>query len=53
MVTHRGGSFFSREDIVVELNQEVKGIPSSAFGELTQIRQGVKASAKFRPIGEF
>ncbi|HWM26601.1 MAG TPA: hypothetical protein VNP98_17420 [Chthoniobacterales bacterium] len=53
MVTHRGGVFFSKEDIVVDLNHETKGMPSSAFGELTQVRQGVKATTKFRPVGEF
>lgn len=53
MVTHRGGVFFTREDLVVELNKEVKDIPSAAFGPLTQVNQGVKATAKFRPIGEF
>jgi len=53
MVTHRGGVFFSKEDIVVELNHETKAMGSSAFGELTKVRQGVKATAKFRPVGEF
>jgi hypothetical protein len=53
MVTHRGGFFFTRDDIVVDLNHDVKDIPSSAFGVLTQVRQGVKASTKFRPVGEF
>lgn len=53
MVTHRGGYFFTREDLVVDLAKETKGIPSAAFGELTQVNQGVKASAKFRPVGEF
>lgn len=53
LVTHRGGSFFSREDIVVDLSKETKDIPSSAFGPLTQVNQGVKATTKFRPVGEF
>jgi|GEM_PF-5521852 len=53
MVTHRAGFFFTREDLVVDFNIDAKGIPSAAFGELTQVRQGVKATAKFRPIGEF
>lgn len=53
MVTHRVGYFFTREDLVVDLNHETKDIPSSAFGPLTQVRQGVKATAKFRPVGEF
>jgi hypothetical protein len=53
MVTHRGGVFFSREDIVVEMSHDTKPIPSAAFGELTKVRQGVKATTKFRPIGEY
>lgn len=53
MITHRAGVFFTKEDLVVELNKETKGIPSAAFGELDQINQGVKATAKFRPVGEF
>ena len=53
MITHRGGVFFTREDLVVDLNKETKGIPSAAFGELDQVNLGVKATAKFRPVGEF
>lgn len=53
MVTHRAGYFFTREDLVVDFSLDTKGIPSAAFGELTQVSQGVKATAKFRPIGEF
>jgi hypothetical protein len=53
MVTHRAGYFFTREDLVVDFGIETKPIQSAAFGELDQISQGVKASAKFRPHGEF
>ncbi|MCA1591045.1 MAG: hypothetical protein LC734_11835, partial [Acidobacteria bacterium] len=53
MVTHRGGVFFTREDLVVDFNTETKPIPSAAFGDVTQVSQGVKATAKFRPVGEF
>lgn len=53
MVTHRAGFFFTREDLVVDFTLDAKPIPSAAFGELTQASQGVKATAKFRPIGEF
>jgi hypothetical protein len=53
MVTHRGGFFFTREDLVVDFGIDTKPVPSAAFGDLTQVNQGVKATAKFRPIGEF
>lgn len=53
MITHRGGVFFTREDLVVDLNKETKEVPSAAFGVLDRVNLGVKASAKFRPIGEF
>lgn len=53
MVTHRAGFFFTREDLVVDFTIDAKAIPSAAFGDLTQVNQGVKATAKFRPIGEF
>jgi hypothetical protein len=53
MVTHRGGFFFTREDNTVDFSLDTKAIPSAAFGDLTQVVLGVKATAKFRPIGEF
>ncbi len=53
MVTRGAGFFFSKDDIVVDLSKDTKPIPSSAFGPLTEINQGIKASAKFIPIGEF
>jgi hypothetical protein len=53
MITHRGGFFFTKEDLVIELNKETKAMPSAAFGPLTEVNQGVKATAKFRPVGEF
>jgi hypothetical protein len=53
MVTHRGGYFFSKEDIVIDFPFNAKGIPSAAFGQLTKIRQGGMATTKFTPIGEF
>lgn len=53
MVTRGAGFFFSKEDIVVDLSKDTKPIPSSAFGPLTEINQGIKASAKFTPVGEF
>jgi hypothetical protein len=53
LCTYRGGFFFSSADIVVQLDKATKPIPSSAFGPLTEVNQGVKATAKFRPVGEF
>lgn len=53
MVTHRGGFFFSKDDIAVDLSKDKKELPSSAFGPLGEINLGVKASAKFSPVGEF
>lgn len=53
MVTHRAGFFFTREDCVVDFVVDAQGVPSAAFGELTQVSKGIKATAKFRPIGEF
>lgn len=53
MITFKGGVFFTREDLVVELNKETKPIPSAAFGDLDNVNLGVKATAKFRPVGEF
>lgn len=53
LVTFRGGSFLSREDIVVELKHATSEIPSDAFGKLTDVQLGVKATTKFRPVGEF
>jgi hypothetical protein len=53
MVTHRAGFFFTREDLVVDFAVDAKAIPSAAFGDLTQVSQGVKATAKLRPLGEF
>jgi hypothetical protein len=53
LVTFGGGSFFSKEDIVVDLSKDTKEIPSSAFGPLTEIVTGRKASTKFTPVGEF
>jgi hypothetical protein len=48
-----GGVFLSREDMVVELKHDTGSIDSDAFGKLTDMQLGVKASLKFRPIGEF
>lgn len=53
MITHRGGVFFTREDLVIDFSKETKEIPSSAFGKLDEVNLGVKATAKFRPVGEF
>lgn len=53
MVTYKNGYFFSKEDIVVDLSKDTKALPSSAFGELTEINLGVKASTKLTPVGEF
>lgn len=53
MITHRAGVFFTREDLVIDFSKETKEIPSSAFGPLDEVNLGVKASAKFRPVGEF
>lgn len=53
LVTHRGGYFFSKEDIVIDFPKDTKKMPSSAFGPLTEINLGVKATTKFAPIGEF
>lgn len=53
MVSFNGGFFFSKDDITVDLSKDTKPIPSSAFGPLTEINQGIKASAKFTPVGEF
>lgn len=53
MITYRGGVFFTKDDLVVDLTKDTKEIPSSAFGKLTDINLGVKASCKFTPVGEF
>lgn len=53
LVVFNGGSFLSREDIVVDLKHDTAAIPSDAFGKLTDVQLGVKASTKFRPVGEF
>src|SRR5581483_6924683 len=53
LVTFKTGFFFSRDDIVVDLSKETKQIDSSAFGPLTEIVTGRKASTKFKPVGEF
>jgi hypothetical protein len=53
LVVFNGGSFFSKEDIVVDLSKETKDLPSSAFGSLAKINMGVKATTKFTPVGEF
>lgn len=53
MITHRGGVFFSREDLVVDFTKETKEVPSAAFGKLDDVNLGVKATAKLRPVGEF
>ncbi len=53
LVTFRNGYFFSKDDINVDLSKEEKDLPSSAFGSLGKTNLGIKASAKFTPIGEF
>lgn len=53
MITHRAGFFFTREDLVVDFNKETKELPSAAFGKLDEVNLGTKATAKFRPVGEF
>lgn len=53
MITYRGGVFFTKEDLVVDLNKDTKEIPSAAFGPLAQVNLGVKAMLKFTPVGEF
>src|SRR5947209_7447475 len=53
LLSFNGGFFFSKEDIVVDLSKDTKVLPSSAFGPLTEINLGVKASTKLTPVGEF
>lgn len=53
LVVFAGGSFLSRESIVVELSKDTAEIPSDAFGKLTDVNLGIKAACKFRPVGEF
>lgn len=53
MITYRGGVFFSKEDITVDLAKSTDTAQSSAFGPLTEFNLGVKATMKFTPVGEF
>lgn len=53
LVLFNGGSFFSKADIIVDLSKNTKVLESSAFGPLTEINQGVVATTKFTPVGEF
>ncbi len=52
-ITFRGAVFWSKEDITVDLTKETVALPSSAFGDLTEVSLGVKATATLRPVGEF
>jgi hypothetical protein len=53
LVLFNGGSFFSKADIIVDLTKNTKVLESSAFGPLTEVNQGLVASTKFTPVGEF
>jgi len=53
LVTFRGGSFLSAGDMVVELKHDSFAVPSDAYGKLDDVQLGVKASLKFKPVGEF
>ncbi len=53
LITYRGGKFFSKADITVDLSKKTKAIPSSAYGDLDEVIEGVENTLKFTPVGEF
>jgi len=53
LVTYRGGKFFSKADIAIDLSKKTKAIPSSAYGDLDEVVEGVENTLKFTPVGEF